>query len=276
MKKIIGRMIILFYVFLCAGCSSSKEMETADVTSAMSNTIAKTADTEFLRVEKYTGLYSTMEEIEALDIPEEMLAYWLVLHNKKPFVSANEGCQEFYWDEYFWCLFKPDPMFTIYDFGIVDLDNDGSHELVLTGFPETTQILDYQEGTVYSYQTAFRGMAGILTNGIYNGSSAYDIGGWYRIAYFDKGTYEEETLAYMNHDYFEVEGKEVSLEEFLAYIEPFAKGEQIERADYTEEMLDKILLGDLEKEELSMIKHVIPEKYADDNRIRYYFFDGMP
>lgn len=225
------------------------------------------------KLEEHTNSDLPEEEAEALDtsedmqedIPEEMLAYWLVLNNKKPFISANEGCQEFYWDEYFWCLYEPDPMFTIYDFEIVDLDNDGSDELVMTGFPETTQVLDYQEGKVYSYQFVYRGMNGILTNGVYNSSSAFDVGGWHRIAYFDKGTYEEETLAYMEHDYFEVEGKEVSSEEFFAYIEPFAKGEQIEDTDYTEEMLDKVLLDGLSEEELSILKRVIPEKICDEN-----------
>lgn len=200
------------------------------------------------------------------DIPEDMLAYWLVLNSKKSFISANEGCQEFYWDEYFWCLYEPNPTVTISDFGIVDLDNDGSAEVVMTtGFPGATWVLDYQEGKVYSYQFVYRGMAGILTNGVYGSSSAADIGDWHRIAYFDKGTYEEETLAYMEHDYFEVEGKEVSSEEFFAYTEPFANGEQIEDMDYTEEMLDKTLLGDLGEEELSILKRVIPEEICDEN-----------
>ena len=43
--------------------------------------------------------YSSKEEIEVLGIPENMLAYWMVLNSKKPFVSANEDCQEFFWDE---------------------------------------------------------------------------------------------------------------------------------------------------------------------------------
>lgn len=79
-------------------------------------------------------IHSTKEEIDALEIPENMLAYWLVLNNKKPFISADEGCQEFFWDEYFWCLSEPDinPMCEMTHFGVVDLDNDGSEELVMT------------------------------------------------------------------------------------------------------------------------------------------------
>ena len=203
---------------------------------------------------------------ESLEISEELTAYWLVLHDKMPFISANEGCQEFYWSQYFWHESGPDLHYKTYDFGIVDLDNDGSRELVMTGaMPETAQILVYQEGKVYSYQTAYRGMAGILTNGVYSGAGASDIGGFYRIVRFDKGTYEEETLAYMERDYFEVEGREVSSEEFFAYTEPFAKGEQIETVDYTEEMLDEMLLGHLDEKQLSRLKHMEPEQICDEN-----------
>lgn len=159
-------------------------------------------------------------------------------------------------------------MFTVYDFGIVDLDNDGSEELIMTGFPETTQVLDYQDGKVYSYQFVFRGMARIDVNGIYSSSSAADIGGFHRIVYFNKGTYEEETLAYMEHNYYEVEGVEVSLEEFSAYTEPFVKAEQIESMDFTEEMLDKILLPELGEEGLFQIKHVETVEICDENNPR--------
>lgn len=214
-------------------------------------------------------VYSTKEEIDALEIPEDMLAYWLVLNNKKPFISANEGCQEFFWEEYFWCLSEPDinPMCEVTHFGVVDLDNDGSEELVMTSC-QATQVLDYQEGKVYSYQFVFRGMAGIRPNGVYGSSSAFDIGGFHRIAYFDKGAYEEETLAYMEHDYFKVEGAEVSEERFFEYVEPINKAELIKDMDLTEEMLDKILLGDLEEEKLSIVKHAKTEEICDENNPR--------
>lgn len=210
--------------------------------------------------------YSTKEEIEALGIPENVLAYWMVLNSKKPFVSVAEDCQEFYWDEYFWHHAEISPTYATYDFGIVDLDHDGSEEMVLTGLmPETTQVLDYQEGKVYSYQFAFRGMKAIWTNGVYDSSSAFDINGFHRIAYFDKGTYEVETLAYMEHDYFEVEGEEVSKEEFFAYTESIIKAERMETIDFTEEMVDKTLLGDLKEEELSIAKRAEPEEICDEN-----------
>lgn len=204
------------------------------------------------------------DEIDALNIPENLLAFYLVLNNKKPFVSADEGCQEFYWDEYFWHQGEPELSFTISGFMLVDMDGDDEEELLLTEYmPETTQILDYQAGVVYSYQFVYRGMKGILPNGVYNSSSGYDVGGFYRIKYFDKGSYEEEALAYMEHDYYEVEGVEVSSEEFYAYTESYLNAEQVEDMDYTEEMLIEKLLGDLSEEEFSVIENIPQEEIIE-------------
>ena len=262
---------ILIMVLLLTGCTEyqNEDGESHDdhmsIPSAQNESEGQITDPE-LPIEKVVK-YTTKEEMDALEIPENMLAYWLVLNSKKPFISANEGCQEFFWDEYFWCQSEPDPMFTIYHFGIVDLDQDGTEEMILTGFPETTQVLDYQEGKVYSYQFVYRGMAGILPNGVYSSSSAFDIGGFHRI-HLDKGTYEEETLAYMEGDYYEVEGVEVSEEKFFEYVEPITKAELIEEMDFTEEMLNKVLLGDLGEEELSIVKRIEPEQICDENNPR--------
>ena len=86
-------------------------------------------------------------------------------------------------------------------------------------------------------------MKGILINGVYNTSSAADIGGFYRI-HFDKGTYEEERLAYMEHDYYEVEGVEgveVTAEEFYRYTEALRNMENAEAINFEEELIEKNL-----------------------------------
>ena len=177
---------------------------------------------------------------EQANIPENRLAFYQVLNSEKPFISANEDCREFYWNEYYWRDGDLAETFTIHDFMLVDMDGDQEEEMILTGaMPETTQVLDYQEGEVYSYQFPYRGMKGILVNGVYNTSSAADIGGFYRI-HFDKGTYEEERLAYMEHDYYEVEGTEVTSEEFYKYTESLRNVEKAESIDFEEELLEKI------------------------------------
>ena len=213
--------------------------------------------------DQITG-YSSAEEIDALNISENLLEFYLVLNSKKPFISANEGCQEFYWNEYYWRDGALTTSFTFYDFMLVDMDGDNEDEMILTGYmPETTQVLDYQDGKVYSYQFPYRGMKGILTNGVYNTSSASDIGGFYRI-HFDKGTYEEEILAYMEHDYYEVEGTEVTSEEFYKYTESLLNMEQVEDIDFEEELIEKNLLGDLTEEEWRVVKNIATEEIAEE------------
>ena len=207
-------------------------------------------------------VYSTMEEASALDLPENMLAFYLVLTGKKPFVGAYEGGQEFYWNEYYWCLSQPD-LERIFDFMIVDLDRDGEEEFVMTGWPETTYVLDHQEGKVYNYQFPFRGMKRILANGVYDGSSGASIDGYYRIT-FHKGTYKEETLAYMENDYFEVQGKQVSSEEFYEYVRTYEEMELVQSWDYTEEELERFLLEGLTKEELFIARHAPKEEMAEE------------
>ena len=209
-------------------------------------------------------IYSSAEEINALNISENLLEFYLVLNSKKPFISANEGCQEFYWNEYYWRDGSLSASFTICDFMLVDMDGDNEDEMILTGYmPETTQVLDYQEGKVYSYQFPYRGMKGILTNGVYNTSSASDIGGFYRI-HFDKGTYENETLTYMEHDYYEVEGTEVTSEEFYKYTESLLNMEQVEDIDFEEELIEKNLLGDLTEEEWSVVENIATEEMTEE------------
>lgn len=253
-------------VIVCMGIVAMLSGGCAGTGNAVSteNEISTDEDNNVVTAEELE-CFSTPEEIAELGLPEDMLAFYLALNSKKPFVSADEGCQEFYWDEYFWHQGELELSYKITGFMLVDMDGDEEKELILTGYmPETTQVLDYQEGMVYSYQFAYRGMKRILTSGVYDGSSGYDINGFYRI-YFDKGTYEEERLAYMEHDYYEVEGVEVSSEEFYAYTEDFVNAERVEDIDFTEEMLEEKLLGDLSEEELSVVKNIAPEEIIEED-----------
>lgn len=265
-NKIRTTILSVILIGCLAGCSALEEqMELKQNSDAAENLVLAEAEdknnnTEIQAAKDEIRTYSSTDEISVLNIPENLVAFYLVLNSKKPFISADEGCQEFYWDEYYWHQGELEMSFTISGFMLVDMDSDDEEELVLTGYmPETTQIFDYQGGKVYSYQFAHRGVKGILPNGIYNGSSGYDVGGFYRM-YFDKGIYEEETLAYMEHDYYEVEGAEVSLEEFDNYTETFLNTEQVEDIDFTEEMLEKNLLGDLTEEEQSIVENIAPEE----------------
>lgn len=203
-------------------------------------------------LEGENSTYYTMEEVKALDIPEDMLAYWMVLNGKKPFISYDIGGQEFYWDE-FWEI-RAD------QFMIVDMDNDGGKEVVLYCWPESTWILHYEDGSVYGYKFVFRGMNDIRTNGIYQGSSGGGSGIYGRLTELNADGYTVETLVkydYYGHVY-EVGGKKASEEEALEFIESIRDGSEL--ADKIDGADSSYLLGSLTAEELSIVENVQREE----------------
>ena len=203
-------------------------------------------------LEEENSTYNTMEEIKVLDIPENMLAYWMVLNGKKPFVSYDIGGQEFYWDE-FWEIW-------VDQFMIVDMDNDGEKEVVLYCYPESAWILHYEDNSVYSYEFAFRGMLEIHTNGIYQISGGAGNGSYCRLTELNADGYTVETLVkydYYGHVY-EVGGKKASEEEALEFIESIRDGSEL--ADRIDGADSSYLLGSLTAEERSIVENVQREE----------------
>lgn len=203
-------------------------------------------------LEGENSTYYTMEEVKALDIPEDMLAYWMVLNGKKPFVSYDMRGQEFYWDE-FWGI-RAD------QFMIVDMDNDGGKEVVLYCWPESAWILHYEDNSVYGYEFAFRGMLEIHTNGIYQGSSGAGSGVYCRLTELNADGYTVETLVeydYYGHVY-EVGGKDASEEEALEFIESIRDGSEL--ADRIDGANSSYLLGSLTAEDRSIVENVQREE----------------
>lgn len=203
-------------------------------------------------LEGENSTYYTMEEVKALDIPEDMLAYWMVLNGKKPFISYDIGGQEFYWDE-FWGISAD-------QFMIVDMDNDGGKEVVLYCWPESTWILHYEDGSVYGYKFIFRGMKSICTNGIYQGSSGASSGIYGRLTELNADGYTEEILVkydYYGHVY-EVGGKDASEDEALEFIESIR--DESELADQIDGADSSYLLGSLTAEELSIVQNIQREE----------------
>lgn len=74
------------------------------------------------------------------------------MSSEKSFISVTDDNQEYYLNNYHLKKGKQDEDFRILYFSIVDMDQDGIYELVLTGGWEITQIMHYEEGQVYSYQ----------------------------------------------------------------------------------------------------------------------------
>ncbi len=203
--------------------------------------------------EEENGVYYTMEDVKSLNIPEDMLAYWMVLNGKKPFVSYDMGGQKFYWNE-FWGI-RAD------QFMIVDMDNDGEKEVVLYCWPESTMILHYEDGSVYSYRFAFRGMKDIRTNGIYMGSGGASSGSYCRLTELNADGYVIETLVEydFNGKIYEVNGKAASEDECLEMIDSI---NETELADQMDGAAGSYLLGTLTTEELSIVQNVPREEMS--------------
>ncbi len=217
-------------------------------------------------------VYFTMEDVKALGLPEDMLAYWLVLNNKMPFVSYDVGGQEFYWDEYFFSfgaldtdwkeMYWDDPML----FSIVDMNNDFKNEIIIS-YAGIVRMLHYEDGMVYVYQWLERSMSPIYVDGVfasYGGSgSGYE--SFERFTELSKDGCNVETIAMtQNFDYYEIRGISVSEEEYEEFRHMIVDVGDAERIDYTEELLDKYLLAGLSEEELYMVKHVAVEPMTDD------------
>lgn len=262
LKKIFIILLSFMDIWMLTGCNSMLSVnENTDVEEQMAeDSEEQTDDLTEGKMTEDTEWFSAPEEIAALELPEDMLAYWMVLNNKQPFVSTDEGNQEFYWNEYYWCLGNPVGRHQADQFMIVDMNGDGANEIVLYCSPESTQLLHYEDGVVYSYQFVFRGMKRIHTNGIYEGSNGATTTYFHRLTELNKDGYIEETIAYMDGDYYEVEGVEATQEEFSNYMESINDIELVETMEFTEDMLDTSLLGDLSEEEFLVLKHASIEE----------------
>lgn len=223
-----------------------------------SNNIAASDDESGNSVEK---------EVEALGVPEDMLAYWKVLNSRQSFVSTDEGYQEFYWNEYNWSLGRLVERRQADCFMIVDMNGDGAKEIVLDCTPESVQVLHYEDGTVYSYQFVYRGMKRIHNNGIYEGSNGAASTAYLRLTSLNKDGYTEEILAQMDDDYYEVEGEEADSEEFSEYADTIESVELAECMEFTEDMIDRQLLGDLSEQEIALETYPSHDSYWNDSLV---------
>lgn len=217
--------------------------------------------------EEDDGTYYTMEEVKALGIPEDMLAYWLVLNSRMPFVSYDEG-QEFYWDEYLWKDGYPDGHPKEAQFRIVDLNDDGRNEIVIYPSNANTMIFHYEDDAVYAYNVSLWETYGIFLNGVCRGASGY-YARYSRFTELNKDGYTMETIAraeysiHGDHDYYEVGNISVSKEEYEEFVQTVEGVGEAEDIDYTEELLDEYLLAGLSEDELYMVKHAAAEPITD-------------
>lgn len=288
-KKNIILLITILIISVISGCGTSDKKEEDIVNGAVSNfiiveNINDVQETEEIPQPSYEEIEEpseeifavpTQEEIDALNIPEDMLAYWLVLNDKKPFIDTNLGGQEFYLSEYHWDGGCENIEYNKESdhFLLLDLDGDGGKEFITyTGFPERTQVFHYEDGEVYSYSFRFRGMKCFYENGVYNGATSASEGGWYRIMEFRPDGCTKETLLYQDDYYYEVDGREVSQEEYAIAYDNIVCGPEAEDYEMNEDTLNVMLLNGLSDEEIRLLRGIEKEELADKD-ITYSFGD---
>ena len=134
---------------------------------------------------------------QMVDSATAMEAYKVVLRNKMAFYSTddrkNYNLNEFdYWSE------QSNLPLKVVCFAVVDMDDDGIPEIVLeltSGFDGAFEVLHYEDGRVYGFNHSYRGMTGLTSDGVYEGSSGAADGGFYK-ASITKDIYKEEALGY--------------------------------------------------------------------------------
>lgn len=266
LKKIFIILLSFMDIWMLTGCNSMLSVnENTDVEEQMAeDSEEQTDDLTEGKMTEDIEWFSAPEEIAALELPEDMLAYWMVLNNKKAFVSMNEDGQKFYLNEYFWYLDDVESEYHVNYFMIVDMDGDGLEEVVLECSPGTSQVLHYEDGEVYSYQFGIRAMKRIHINGIYDASGGAANNYYLRLTNLNKDGYTEEMIARMDDDYYEVEGEETTQEEWFAYVESIESVELAEKMEFTEDVLDQQLLGDLSEQEIVLVKGIPAENIIEN------------
>lgn len=269
-ERCIFGILLIIAVCMTAGCAdtsiSAKTPEISREAGFLSQETESLPSLTLPEVHEDTYCPSE-EEIEALDIPEDMLAYWMVLNNKKQFICNNVDGQKFYLNEYSWNMSDVASDYQVARFMVVDMDGDEAVEVILEADPMGyMQLLHYEDGEVYSYPTGVRAMKQIRINGIYNASGGAASSYWLRITELNKDDYryKEEVLARVNDGYYEVGGKETTSEEFVDYVESILSIEPAENMDFTESMVDRQFLGSLSEQEVALVKS-IPAEYTIEN-----------
>ena len=286
LKKGNQGFLLLFLMGICmlTGCNLGSSVDEKADNEVQIDAVCE-EKTEILTEEQMkeeSEYFTAPEDIAELGLPEDMLAYWMVLNNKKAFVSMNEGMeqhfedddnqyhriyeggQKFFLNEYFWFLDSVESEYYVYNFMIVDMDGDGLEEIVLECYPGTTQILHYEEGEVYSYRFDGNSMLNIHINGIYHTTGGATSSCCNRLTELNKDGYIEETFAQMYNNYFEIEGKEVTSEEFFDYMDSINSIDLVERIEFTESMIDRRFLGDLSEQEITLVKGIPTENMIEN------------
>lgn len=220
MKK---ALYLLLLMALLTGCASQNGVDEAGTDNR--DTTLETSIT--------TELSSNPED----ELSPSLQAYIAVLENKTPLYNSYSK-KEMYLDETV-VIAEGE---RIEKFSIIDLNDDGSPEVVLRLYYMTNEdyafsVLHYEDGIVYQYGFPYRGFNDLKVDGsFYWSNSAFNSG----IAKLDfhKDEYIETNLAYCdvdteeNYSYY-IGDKSVSHAEFSAFQDEHGKTQSVEWHDYS-------------------------------------------
>ena len=174
------------------------------------------------------------EQIDDQDVAQEDDdIYFKVLKNEIKYVNEDnkETLFKEYMENYKESTENPKIKYTVFDF-----DNDSKNEMIvmIEAFNDGFYlILNNEDGTVYGFEEVYRGLKDLKTDGTYLASGGASSNGILRDK-FEKNKRVQETLAEMDMGKFQIDGKDVSEEEYDKYLDEFSKKENVEFKNYVE------------------------------------------
>ncbi len=163
----------------------------------------------------------TIDSIATADIPQSIKDVFLA---DGPYeIGTGDGRSDFPEDRFI--LQKGNLKNFIWtQYTVVDFDGDGINELEFAmdrtggGVYAAHVIFHDNNGTVYTYQVVYRAMTcGIDADGMYDSSGGADVGYMYTVS-FENNAWNEHLHSYMNHGEYNIEGQEVSEDEYFKYL----------------------------------------------------------
>ncbi len=214
MKKIIILLFAFWMIFCLVGCSKTN---TSNQNSVTESSVINNAENTVTFQEDNDILLSVLYNKKPFITTKSTTVY---LKDYKPFYKYSEDVD----------YYEKDDVFVPRDYTFVDLDNDGKKELVVAEAPyaDTYLILRKEDEKIYGYSLYIRWFQSLKQDGSFIGSGGALIHDYNTIS-FNENTYDISTIAkyYLEPDYeksvFEINGKQVSLEEIEEFTEEWDK-----------------------------------------------------
>ena len=224
---------------------------------------------------------NTSENANPIEKSELLLG---VLRNETKFI--DEDGKEIYLKDYKLTDSTLDAVYEMHTW--VDFDSDGQNELVVYVTPKTGVYLVFhiENGQVFCFEFAGRGMLFLKEDGTYVGSEGAAIQGYYSLN-FKNLTYEEMELAYIDDlkKEFRLDGNNATEEEFEVFYVDFCKKKDVTwsvnqyetEATIPDQLYTQFLNGEIaanENGQEKFLKDYLNSYHPnDDGKYKYTFID---